>query len=203
MRKRLKSIRTPPKRSAISPSKRPNLDDSGPTDFQLMRRAELIGEGVVCIVGTGEVKITGKVSPDVSSSLSILHHRQLITTPQFRAGQSYAALRRIIYGKAVPKGSALSKVIAESIFVTIARNQVSRKGTEMTIAERDEWFEEMQIAYYRGDNRLRKLFYARRVREIVRRVLIDDMMPEPKKPNQLARLREGLQELVDVWGTDK
>ena len=61
----------------------------------------------------------------------------------------------------------------------------------------------MRAAYVRGDNRLRNLLYARRVREIVRRVCLDDEYPDPKRPNHLARLREGLQELADTWGLER
>lgn len=103
-------------------------------------------------------------------------------------------LRLKLFGPATARGSALFKVLATDIIaVNIA------KENEMTPDEKEEHLVNCRISYYEADNRLRKMHYARRVREILRKVLIDNQLPDPKRPNQLARLREGLQVLAACW----
>lgn len=210
----LKSIATPQRLNRLSRLQRQklkqlksavqNAEDAGPTDFTLMRRAEILGETLVQDIGSRQVRITGRHSQAATSSaLSLLFHKDRITPAQYRAGAMYAAMRRVLFGRAVPKPSVLAKILGESIFATMGSALAQVRTESMTDEERDERIEEMRRLYYSGDNRLRRLHYARRVREILRRVIIDDMLPDPKRPNHLARLREGLQELADTWRTDK
>lgn len=213
----LKPIRTPQRLNRLSRAQRAkakqlksaseNAEDAGPTTYLLMRRAEMLGESLVSDIASRRVRITGRHSEAAtSSSLALLYHLDRITQPQYRAGAMYAAMRRVLFGRAVPKPSVLAKILGESIFATMSMTNAATRAAvsdNLTPEERDEAIEEMRIMYYRGDNRLRKLHYARRVREILRRVIIDDMQPDPKRPNHLHRLREGLQELADCWRTDK
>lgn len=212
----LKSIRTPQRLNRLSRLQRAkqkqlnsaieNAEDAGPTTFLLMRRAEILGESLISDIGSRQVRITGRHSQSASSSaLALLYDRDRITQPQYRAGAMYAAMRRVLFGRAVPKPSVLAKILGESIFSATVLDAAFGKATPgaLTQEERDEAIEEMRILYYRGDNRLRKLHYARRVREILRLVIIDDMLPDSRRPRYLERLREGLQELADTWRTDK
>ena len=197
----IKSIAIPVRRDLVAPSRRPLVEEEhgGPTDFTLMRQAERMGETMYCVVGNRKVVMTGGNNGQASaSSLSILHYHDKITNPQYHAGLAYAAMRKLLFGKAYPKGSHLSKVIATSIFQTLQMRDAQRK-MDVSDEERDEYFEEVRLMYYRGDNRLRRLPYFERVREMVRRVCIDDMMPDPAKPRHLKRLRIGLQELHNTW----
>lgn len=209
----LKSIAIPQRQNRLSKKQRSaakqlrsaieNAEEYGPTDFTLMRRAEILGESLVQDIVSRQVRITGRHSQAATtSSLAVLFHKDRITQPQYRAGILYASMRRVLFGRAVPKPSVLAKILGENIFATMGTALAQVRSESMTDEERDEAIEEMRLQYYRGDNRLRRLHYARRVREILRRVVIDDMLPDPRRPNHLARLREGLTELSDTWGLE-
>lgn len=194
-RKRLKHIRTPQRRDRITPSKRPPREDDGPTIYQLARRAELLGEKVIWDAKAHKPAVSGNAAVDATASaIGMLLHQKLISEEEHSAGQTYAMLRLILFGPASPRGSALFKVLATD-FIEVA----AAKERELTPDEKEEHLVNCRISYYEADNRLRKLHYARRVREVLRRVLIDNQMPDPKRPNQLSRLREGLQVLAFCW----
>lgn len=197
-----RAIAIPVRRDRIASSRRTALENAelnGPTDFALQRRAELMGQGTYCALGSPETHITGDNTGILTgTALGILRTQDKIAWVQFRAGSFYAGLQHMLFGKVVPGTSSIFRNIALDL---VEREQVSRRATE---TEEDHAIrtEEARIMYYRGDNRLRALPFARRVREILRRVCLNDALPDPKRPNQLHRLREGLQELVDTWDLD-
>lgn len=195
--KRLRSIRTPERRDRIAPSKREPVDE-GPTHFQLLRRAEAMGQSVYYDDKQKRLAITGKNNGQVTASaLSLLHYQSKITGPQYRAGLKYQFLRRTLFGAATPKIGGLQGVIHEHLSADSAVKD------ELLPEEVEEREINQRIEYQRGDQALMRILYARRVREMVRRVCVDDMMPQANRPNQLARLREGLQVLADTWRTDR
>lgn len=194
---RLRSIRTPLTRDRIAPSKRDRADE-GPTAFALLRRAELLGETVVCNVKTKRVTITGRNDGRATTSaLSLLYHRDKITQAQFRAGLMYARLRFAWFGSAVPRGSSLASMIHEHLSSDSALADAEDESAE----DKADRLEEMRLDFRRGDDRLRKLPYYERVRVCLRAVCIDDLYPT--KRGWLDRLRIGLQELADTWRTDQ
>lgn len=201
MKHRNRSIHTPPRASQVSKGQRARwraeAGEDGPTAFQLMRKAEQLGERVACDIASRKVYLTGSNSGSATASaLTLLRFHDRITWPQFRAGTTYAWLRFSLFGPATPGAATLFRVIHEHISSDMAI------ADEETTEERADRIERMRVQYLRGDNRLRNLLYARRVREMVRRVCIDDYYPDPARPNHLARLREGLQELADTWRTE-
>lgn len=203
---RRKSIRTPPRRDRISPSKRTPMPDDGPTEFLLQRRAELIGQGTICDLTTHRVEMTGGKAARAraefagSSSLALLLERGKILSRHYRAGTEYARLHRLLWGRSAPQQSGLSKVMATALPERIeAANRAARE--EMDDESYAEWIAEQRTIYERGEYRLRHMrgsVTARRlVRIALRAVVIDDMLPTA--PAHIARLRLGLQELCDVW----
>lgn len=214
---RIRTIHTPPKRSQITPSKRPPREEHGPTSFQLMRKAEAIGQGVACDIASRKVEITGgalaqsKAEFASSSSLAMLYSEDRIIHPQYRAGCEYGRLRRLLFGAAVARESGLTKVMATSIEDRIhLANQAARE--ERDDAEHADWLVEQRTLFERGEYALTRLqrhmpknarhpqtklsTFRLNVRELLRRVCIDDMIP---KATQITPLRIGLQALADTW----
>ena len=128
-RNRLKSIHTPPRRDKVSPSKRQKLEDEGPTPFALQRQAEVIGASTYCeLNGRGTIGMVKQKNGEnlfskqwaqeaefaSSSALARIFNEARITSQQYRAGINYARLYRLIWGRAVPKESSLTKVMATS-----------------------------------------------------------------------------------------
>lgn len=233
-RNRIKSIRTPERRDRISPSKRQPREEDGPTPFTLQRHAEQIGAGTVCDLsnrkvglalsrGTGHMTTNvmgAKVQADAdfaaSSSLHRLQFEDAITTDQWRAGTIYARLNRLLFGRGVPKPSALGKVMASSMEDRIAAaNRASRE--ERDDDEYAEWLGDQKVIYARGEHalahvavpmtggwakipeRLRRaklLTIRMQVRAVCRRVCLDDVYP---RRTMLPHLKLGLQVLADTW----
>ena len=192
----LKSVKIPQRRNKVSPKKRDVVpSDDGPGIYQIIRRAEVLGETVVVDSITKRPRVSGNAPHGASDSpVELLFNKGKITHAQLKAALLYGQLRQLLFGKSVAKQSTLSSVLSEGH---------GEARHEYTLDEIDEHWEEIRLAYYRGDNRLRKLERARRVREMVRRVVIDRYMPTADRPNHLLRLREGLQELSDCWDCDK
>jgi hypothetical protein len=214
---RIRSIHTPPRLSSITPSKRPPREDDGPTPFQLMRKAEAIGQGVACDVTSRKVEITGgkinqaKAEFATSSALARLYHEDRIVHPQYRAGCEYGRLRRLLFGSSVPRESGLTKVLASSIEDRIhVANQAAREQRDD--AEHADWLAEQRTLFERGEYSLSRLMRAMpqrakhvhakistfrlNVRQLLRCVCVDDQMP---KATQVQPLRIGLQALADTW----
>lgn len=199
----LKSIAIPPRANRISKAQRQRYraaaEDDGPTPFQLMRRAELMGETVACDIASRRVFMTGSNNGQATATaLTLLRFMDRITWGQFRAGSTYAWLRYSLFGPALPSASSLFRVIHEHLSSDMAMAQHAEETSE----EKADRLQRMRLQYLRGDNRLRALPYARRVREMVRRVCIDDYYPDPARPRHLDRLREGLEELSGTWGLE-
>lgn len=197
-----RAIAIPVRRNRISSSQREAIenDDGGPTMYSLQRRAELMGEATYCLVETHETSITGANTGILTgTALGILRTRDMIAAIQFKAGALYAGMRAMLFARAIPASTSIFRMIALDLS---EREEIKRLALE-TPEDHAERVEEARIMYYRGDNRLRQLPYARGVREVLRRVCIDDQLPDPHRPNQLARLKEGLQELSDTWQLEK
>ncbi|MFT3987200.1 hypothetical protein [Aestuariivirga sp.] len=195
MPSRRRSIRTPEKRSAMAPSRRPQ-PDAGPTDFALLRKAELIGETIVCDVSTRTVRMTGRNNGQAAfSALSRLHWRDRITLPQFRAGLQYAHLRAVLWGRAHPKPASFYRLIHEHI------SSDMHLPDEELAEEREERMDAMRLAYRRGDDHLRRMPHSTGVRVALRATCVDDLYPA--NDGWMARLRHGLHALADVWETDQ
>lgn len=205
---RRKSIRTPPRRDRLSPSRRPPLPDDGPTDFLLQRKAELIGQGTVCDVQSHRVEITGGKAARAraefagSSALALLLEQGTIESHQYRAGTEYARLHRLLWGRSTPQQSALAKMIYTELADRVAQaNAASRE--EMDDEAYADWILEQRTLYERGEYRLRHIagqtiVNRRLIRIVLRAVAIDGSMPN--HPRQLYRLRIALSELASVWG---
>ena len=219
---RIRTIRTPPKLSRVSPSKRPPREDDGPTDLQLLRKAEVIGQSIVCDVASRKVEITGgklaqtKAEFASSSALARLYHEEHIQHPQYRAGCEYAKIRRLLFGSAVARESSLTKVMATSMEDRIYKaNQAARE-------ERDDeayadYLVEQRMLFERGEGALHHVqrptsdpsryahtllsVFRNQVRILVRRVCIDDEYPK-RLATSVPLLRIGLTALADVWGME-
>lgn len=196
--KRLKSIHTPSRRDRLAPSQRPPTGDEGPTDYQLMRRAETMGEGIYCEIGSPKTLMTGKNDGrTTSTAIGLLRFQDKITAPQFRAGAMYAYLRSALFGHPTPKAVSLYRVIHEHL----SSDSAIAFREEETTEEKQERMYQMRLEYQRGDGRLQKLPYYTKVRITLRATIIDDLYPANN--TILSRLRIGLSELSDVWRTDK
>jgi hypothetical protein len=163
-----------------------------------MRRAESLGTTVVTEIATRRTYLAGRNNGQAAaSSLSLLKHHDSITWPEYRSGLLYAHMRLTLWGRATAKVAALFRIIADNVDASM------RISDDLSEDERQDRLQEMRRMYAEGDNRLRAIPYSMRVREMVRRVCIDDMLPDPGKPVQLMRLRRGLNILAGVWGMDK
>lgn len=203
---RRKSIRTPPRRDRVSPSKREPSPDVGPTDFLLQRKAEQIGLGTVCDVETHRVEITGgkaaraRVEFATSSTLALLLEQRRIQHPQYRAGTEYARLHRLLFGRSSPKPSSLAKVMATALPERIEQANAAARE-EMDDEAYADWLQEQRTLYERGEYRLRhiaglSITERRLVRVTLRAVAIDGTYP---KAGGISRLRIGLSALAEVW----
>lgn len=196
--KRLKSIHTPPRRDRLAPSQRPPTGEDGPTDYQLMRRAETLGYGIYCEIGSPKTLMTGKNDGrSTSTAIGLLRFQDKITQPQFRAGAMYAYLRSAWFGQPMPKAVSLYRVIHEHL----SSDSAIAYREEETSEEKQERMYQMRLEYQRGDGRLQKLPYYTKIRITLRATIIDDLYPTNDK--WLQRLRIGLSELADCWRTDK
>lgn len=206
---RRKSIHTPPRRDRISPSRRDPMPDDGPTDFTLQRKAEQIGLGTVCDVTTRHVEILGgktnraRVEFATSSTLALLLEHGRILPPHYRAGNEYARLHRLLFGRSTPKQSTLAKVMATALPERIEQaNRIARE--ELDEDAYADWLADQRTLYERGEYRLRHIagmsITERRLTRIqLRAVVIDDAYP---KATAISRLRIGLAALAEVWGLD-
>lgn len=206
---RRKSIHTPPRRDKVSPSKRAPMPDDGPTDFALQRHAERVGLGTVCDVQTHKVDVVGgphnraRADFAAGSNLALLLEQGKILGKHYRAGSEYCRLHRILFGRATPPASGLSKVLATTLPDRLAEAaHASRDREELDDEGYAEWIAEQRTLYERGEYRLRHIagetITARRlIRIVVRAVAIDGLYPN--KAGQLWRLRIGLNELANVW----
>lgn len=219
---RIRSIRTPPKLSRVSPSKRPPRADDGPTPFQLMRQAEAIGQGIVCDVQSRKVRITGRPGSQAeaefasSSALAKLRFDEWITLTQYLAGNEYAKIRRLIFGASVPKQSTLTKVMASSLEDRLHAAQQAARD-ERDDEEYAEYLADKRAAFEQGERALSHVqayfpdnarsaaalasAFRNKVRIVVRRVCIDDEYPKQPKTT-VPLLRTGLQALADTWRMD-
>lgn len=207
---RRKSIITPPKRSRISPSKRSPMPDDGPTEYTLQRKAEVIGQGTYCRVDDRRVGVTGgnealaRAEFASSSTIALLLEQGRIIAKQYRAGNEYARLHRLLWGRSTPRQSGLSKVLATALPERIeAANRAARE--EMDDDAYIEWIGEQRVLYERGMYRLTRIpghsvTNRRLIRIVLRAVVIDGSYPN--KAGQVTRLRIGLNELADVWGIE-
>jgi hypothetical protein len=198
-----RAIAIPVRRDRIARTKREPLDVSKGDDaaslYALQRRAELMGEGTYCLIETGEVGITGPNSGVLTgTALGLLRTRDEIEAVEFRAGCLYGGLRSMLYPRAVPGSTSVYRMMALELGEVLDERLRARETPD----EHAERIEEARIMYYRGDNRLRQLPHARRVREMLRVVVIDDRMPDESAPIQVKWLREGLRALVDTWDLD-
>lgn len=159
---RLKSIHTPPRRDKVSPSKRQKREDEGPTPFALQRQAEIIGASTYCeLNGRGTIGMVKQKNGEnlfskqwaqeaefaSSSALARIYNEARITSQQYRAGINYARLYRLIWGRAVPKESSLTKVMAESIFTRMARETRDEEAYA-------DWFAERKAELEHGERAL-------------------------------------------------
>lgn len=208
---RRKSIRTPPRRDRLSPSKRPPMPaDDGPTDFTLQRAAELIGQGTVCDTTTRRVEITGgkaarsRAEFAGSSALALLLETGKIESHQYRAGTEYARLHRLLWGRSTPPASGLAKVMATALPERVEQaNRAARE--ELDDEAYADWILEQRTLYERGEYRLRRIagqtaVNRRLIRIVLRAVAIDGSVPN--HPRQLYRLRIALSEIASVWGIE-
>lgn len=207
---RRKSIHTPPDRSKISPSRRLPMPDDGPTDYALQRKVEVIGEGTYCRMDDRRVAVTGKPGTlsraefASSSAIALLLDQGKLESKQYRAGNEYARLHRLLFGAAAPKASALSKVLATALPERI--EQANKAAREQLDDEAYiEWCQEQRTLYERGEYRLRHIagethVTRRLIRTTMRKVVIDNEYPA--RPGEIWRLRIGLSALADVWGVE-
>lgn len=207
---RRKSIVTPPRRDKISPSKRTPMPEAGPTDFTLQRQAERIGQGTYCAVEDHRVHMTGGAAAQAraefasSSTIALLLEQGHIIAKQYRAGNEYARLHRLLWGRSTPKQSGLSKVLATALPERIeAANRAARE--ELDDDAYLEWIADQRTLYERGMYRLCHIagkghVERRLIRVTLRAVVIDGNYPS--RAGQVSRLRVGLNELADVWGID-
>lgn len=206
---RRKSIRTPPDRSKISPRKRAPMPDDGPTDYQLQRKAEVIGEGTYCRVDDHRIAMTGgkgamsRAEFASSSALALLLDRGLLESHQYRAGMEYARLHRLIFGASTPGASSLSKMLATALPERIeAANRAAKE--QLDDEAYIEWQQEQRTLYERGEYRLRHMpgsaTARRNARIAFRLAVIDNLLPV--QSGQVARLRHILNELANVWGIE-
>ena len=203
---RRKSIRTPPKRSRISPSQRDPMPDDGPTDYLLQRKAEQIGLGTACDVETHRVSIVGgapaqaRVEFATSSSLALLFEHNKILHKHMRAGLEYGRLHRLLFGRSTPKPSSLARVMYSDLTERLeAERKVARE--EMDDDAYLDWMQEQRTLYERGEYRLRSIARCshterRLIRIAVRQVILDGAYP---RATQIGRVRVGLNELASVW----
>jgi hypothetical protein len=207
---RRKSIRTPPRRDRISPSRRDPSPEDGPTEYTLQRKAEQIGLGTVCDVQTHKVEIAGgpgaraKVEFATSSTLALLLQHGRIQPPQYRAGNEYARLHRLLWGRSTAKPSALAKVMATALPERIEQaNRIARE--ELDDDAYADWLADQRTLYERGEYRLRhiagfSITERRLIRVTLRATVIDGTYP---KATAISRLRIGLAALAETWGFDE
>jgi hypothetical protein len=220
-RDRIRSIRTPERRDRITPSKRTVQEDAGPTPFALMRKAEMIGKGVVCDITTRRVTIgTGKADQAKaefasSSALARLLHEDLIDGDQYRGGTHYARLHRLVWGRATARESSLTKVMASSMEEMFAKEIAARRD-ELDDAEYTDWLAEQRVLLERGEYALTRIpapilnkakhaaakanTYRRQVRVVLRQVCIEDIYP---RRTLVTGLRAGLNVLAETWELDR
>ena len=221
--KRLKSIRTPLPANRLAPSQRETND--GPNPFQLQRKAEVIGAGIVCDIQTHAVEIAGgktaqaKAEFATSSALALLYHESRIDHPRYRAGCEYGRLHRLLWGPGVAKGSSLTKVMATTVEEALKQAAAAAR-TEMDDDERAAWLADQRVLYQRAEFRLdhlrvpnpsasrdagKRSAHANRVRaqirSAVRATCVDDLYPA--NDEWLFRLRLGLGEIASVWDMDR
>lgn len=204
---RRKSIVTPPRRDKISPSKRAPMPDDGPTDYTLQRKMEVIGQGTYCAVDDHRVHVTGgkdalsRAEFASSSTLALLLDQGRIIGKQYRAGNEYGRLHRLLWGRSTAKQSGLSKVLATALPERIeAANRAARE--ELDDDAYLDWIGEQRTLYERGMYRLCHIaghdhVERRLIRVTLRAVVIDGSYPG--KSGALYRLRVGLNELANVW----
>lgn len=238
-RDRLKSIHTPPRRDRVSPSKRQKREDEGPTAFALQRQAETIGAGTACALdGSGKIQyvkevegrsvIASKWQADAefasSSALARLLHEDRITGQQYRAGTNYARLYRLIWGRAVPRESSLTKVMATPMDERIAKANAAARE-ERDDEDYADWIAERRGELETGEHALRHIIVhvpaaikVRRpgqerhvahaiivkarsdIRMVVRKVCIEQVYVH-RQP-LVANLRIGLEALREAWSIE-
>lgn len=216
---RIKSIRTPPRRKDLAPSKRGPNENDGPTEYQLQRKAEIIGAGTVCDIQTHHVSIAngkqGAAEFASSSALALLYHRSKIIHRQYRAGCEYQRLHRLLFGSVSPRESSLTKVMATSMEDQLKAEAAANRD-ERDDEEQAEWLADQRTLYERGENRLRRMrvpvprgrsvearanAYRQAVRAVLRATCIDDRYPA--NDEWAYRLKMGLGELADVWSFEE
>lgn len=218
-RDRIKSIHTPPRLSSMSPSKRPARENDGPTDLQLLRKAEAIGQSIACAIDTRKVEITGgkmaqgKAEFASSSALARLYHETHIEHPQYRAGCEYTRLRRLLFGSSVARESGLTKVLATSIEDRIHEaNKAAREDRDDEAYA--DYIADQRAAFEQGEHALHHVqrplhdraryahtllsVFRNQVRILVRRVCIDDEYPN-RPETSVPLLRIGLTAMADTW----
>lgn len=207
---RRKSIVTPERRDRVAPSKRAPRADDGPTDYQLMRKAEATGGAIACRLDDRSVDFVGGAKARAeaefasSSALAAIYHHGKVSSGMYRAGTEYARLHRLLFGRSVPRPSGLTKVLATTLDERIHQANMAARE-ERDDDEREQWLEDQRTLFERGEYRLRHIagetiVNRRLIRVVVRMVCIDDLFPS--KAGQLWRLRIGLKELADVWAMD-
>ena len=186
------------------------MPDDGPTEFTLQRKMETIGQGTYCAVDDHRVHVTGgkaalaRAEFASSSTLALLLEQGRIIAKQYRAGNEYARLHRLLWGRTTPRQSGLSKVLATALPERIeAANRAARD--ELDDDSYLEWVAEQRVLYERGMYRLCRIagkshVERRLIRVVLRAVVIDGNYPS--KSGQVMRLRIGLNELGDVWGIE-
>lgn len=170
-RDRLKSIHTPPRRDKVSPSKRERREDEGPTPFALQRQAETIGARTVCALdGRGTITFAKDIDGKSviakgwqseaefasSSSLARIFNEARITSQQYRAGTNYARLYRLIWGRAVPRESSLTKVMATPMEDRIAQANAAARE-ERDDEDYADWIAERRAELEQGEHALRNI----------------------------------------------
>jgi len=165
---RLKSIHTPPRRDKVSPSKRQKREDEGPTPFALQRQAEIIGASTYCeLNGRGTIGMVKQKNGEnlfskqwaqeaefaSSSALARIYNEARITSQQYRAGINYARLYRLIWGRAVPKESSLTKVMATSMEDRIKQANAAARE-ERDDEDYADWIAERRAELEHGERAL-------------------------------------------------
>jgi hypothetical protein len=236
-RDRLKSIHTPPRRHKVSPSKRERREDEGPTPFALQRQAETINARTVCALdGRGTITFAKDVDGKSviakgwqseaefasSSALARIFNEARITSQQYRAGTNYARLYRLIWGRAVPRESSLTKVMATPMEDRIAQTNAAARE-ERDDEDYADWIAERRAELEQGEAALRDILIhvpanlkvkredqrkgtahaiimkARAdIRMVVRRVCIEGVYIH--RQQLIDNLRTGLEALRYEWG---
>ncbi|MCP5087901.1 MAG: hypothetical protein GY952_14000 [Rhodobacteraceae bacterium] len=192
-KKRQRSIRTPPRRDHITPSKRETTVESGPTREAIIQRCKQIGVAF-------ETMANGRVVPEANiqrstDALSLLAGRDEITGVQLQSGFVYGYLHMMLFGQSWPSAADYSGIVHEVLDVD---SHVVRDAGRLTEEDREAYRRGAHYRFGKADQALQRRVISNRVRPITRIVCLQGLMP--RTANEMTFLHSGLNAIAFEFG---